>query len=1126
MFRTRIGFLIVLIPIVTLFSLAQSSSRGGAMPSAPQISRQFIGLPLAFEINRGQAAADVDFVARGQGYSAQLHADHVTLGLTQGMSNASGEKKTTEDVVDITLAGVNGNARAAGEGKLAGHSNYLLDPNPAEWITEVEQYARVRYANVYPGIDLVFHGNQSRLENDFVVYPGADAQQIGLTFSGIHRIDLQSSGDLALQAESGEIRLQKPRAYQVIGGKEVEVTAEYALRDGHASFHLGRYDTRRELIIDPVLLYSTFLGGPAGQYGVNQQVSALAVDASGNLYVTGPTDSTGFPVTPGVVQPTPPPTGPAVFVSKLDPTGTSLIFSTYMTGFYYLTGLAVDTSGNVYVAGVAASGLPIPSGSNPFQNAQKGSENLAILKLNSAATVVLAATYLGGSGRDGFGGLAIDSAGDVYVTGGTTSNDFPVQNPLQGALGNGGANAFLTELNPTLSALVYSTYLGQNSTASANAIALDTTDNAYVVGDASPGFPTTSGSYQTTCPGSFCPFLAELNSNASSILYATYLSSGDNRDQVTAVAVDRSENAYLAGTTYSASFPEVNPIQSCSAINGTTSPSANFLSEFSAAGTLVFSTCLGIGAAYSQDYPSGPVLALDASGNAYLAGSSTSSLPLQNPIDDNPPAVERPFVSEVGSTAHALVFSSFVAGPVAYSNDVFSTGDSIGAIGVDSDSNVYLAGGSTAGYAAEAGSTVQGYSYLPVFNALQSYFVNDNTSCSDRMYCTYTDGFIMKISPTSGAAAGLVPAELQFPPVAVGATSSPQGTTIYDLGTDNLMVSNVEISGDFAIQSNNCGTVPASGGSCAIAVTFTPTAMGTRNGTLTITDSSAGSPHVVVLTGQGSTNNLTVSPTSLSFPGQLVGTTSSPQTVTLTAGVVAVGSLHLQASGDFSETNSCGTGVAAFGTCQVYVTFTPTTTGARTGTLTMTDNAPNSPQTVSLTGTGMSPGLGLNIAPGGSSSATVAAGSTAKYSLSIGGHGLGGTASLSCTGAPMFATCVAPATQAVSATTATAFDVSVTTTSATTGAFRLGDFPSPWLWALALMGGVVLLPVETAKWLARRCLHCLPLLLFLFLCSCGGSSNAGGGGSSNGTLAGTYTLTVTAKVGSTSQPITLNLTVQ
>ncbi|MGA7928250.1 MAG: choice-of-anchor D domain-containing protein, partial [Candidatus Sulfotelmatobacter sp.] len=709
------------------------------------------------------------------------------------------------------------------------------------------------------------------------------------------------------------------------------------------------------------------------------------------------------------------------------------------------------------------------------------------------------------------------SAGDVYVTGWTTSNDFPVKNPLQGALGTSGYNAFVTELNPTLSALVYSTYLGANSTVftpGAGSITLDSSDDAYLIGTASPGFPTVAGAYQATCPNT-CGFLAKLNPSGSSILYSTYLGSGPGGPS--AVAVDSSENAFLAGITSTASFPVVHPIQSCSAINGVTN-SGNFLAEFNAAGALVFSTCLAINADVGS-VPA-PVLALDASGNVYLAGSSQSGLPLQNPIDGNPPAVQRPFVSEIDPNTNSLLFSSYVAGPLTYDEDDYSTGDTIDAITVDASGNLYLGGGSWVG-------SIGQYSYLPVFNPLQSYFVNNNAYCLPTTYCTYTDGFIIKISPAAGAAAALVPAELQFPPVAVGATSSPQATTIYDLGTDGLTVSNAAISGDFAIQSNNCASVPASGGSCAIAVTFTPTAMGTQNGTLTITDSSAGSPHTVALTGQGGTNNLTVSPTSLSFPSQPVGTTSSTQTLTLTAGVVAVGSLHLQASGVFSETNYCGTGLAALGTCQVQVTFTPTSSGSQSGTLTMTDSASNSPQTVSLTGTGAGSGLALGIAPGGSSSATVAAGSTAKYSLSIGGGGISGTASLSCTGAPTGATCMVPATEAVSATTATDFNVSVTTTSSTTGALRQRDFRQlPWLWASAVMGWVML----PGKARTKRSALCrrlwLPLLLLTFLCSCGGGSNGSGGGKSGGTPAGNYTLTVTAAVGSTNQPMSLTLTVQ
>jgi hypothetical protein len=1109
---------VVLFP--ALCSLAQNPSQAAAPASAQQTSnrRHSLGLPLAFEANRGQAAVGVDFVARGQGYSAQLRANRVTLSLNRA-SYAAGERKTAaDDVVEITLAGANRSARVAGEDKSPGHSNYLFGSNPADWIVNVEQYAKVRYANVYPGIDLVFHGSQSRLEHDFIVHPGATAAQIGLMFPSILRTELQNDGDLVLQVQSGEWHLQRPRAYQVVGSRETEVPVRYVLHEGRASFRLGRYDRRRILVIDPVLVYSTFFGGGAAPNGVIQAINAMAVDTSGNLYVAGSTDSTSFPVTPGVVQPTPSPVN-GTFVSKLDPTGTSLIFSTYMTGFYGIAGLAVDTSGNVHIAGVGASGLPIPPGSTPFQGSEKSEQNLAVLKLNNTGTAVLDATYLGGSGNDNFGGLAIDSAGDVYVTGWTSSNDFPVKNPLQGALGTSGYNAFVTELNPTLSALVYSTYLGANSLVivpGTGSIALDSSDDAYVIGTASPGFPTVAGAYQATCPNT-CAYLAKLNPSGSSILYSTYLSS--DPDAPYAVAVDSSENAFLAGFTFTASFPVVHPIQSCGAINGSNGNPGNFLAEFNAAGALTFSTCLGISPALPGGVPA-PVLALDASGNVYLAGASEPGLPLQNPIDDNPPAVERPFVSEIDPNTNSLLFSGYVAGPLSYDDDDYATGDTIAAITVDASGNLYLGGSSTVGSPGQ-------YSYLPVFNPLQSYFVNNNTYCLPTTYCTYTDGFIIKISLAAGAAAALVPAELQFPPVAVGATSSPQTTTIYDLGTDGLTVSNAAISGDFAIQSNNCASVPASGGSCAIAVTFTPTAMGARNGTLTITDSSAGSPHTVALAGQGSSNNPTVSPSNVSFPSQLVGTSSSTQTVTLTAGVVAVGSLHLQTSGAFSETNNCGTGLAALGTCQVLVSFTPTSSGSQSGTLTMTDSAPNSPQTVSLSGTGTSPGLALGIAPGGSSSATVAAGSTAKYSLSIGGAGISGTAALSCAGAPTGATCVVPATEAVSATTAADFNVSVTTTSSTTAALRQRDFRRlPWLWALALMGGVMLPGKARTKRSPPWRLLWLPLFLLTFICSCGGGSKGSGGGNSGGTPAGNYTLTVTAAVGSTSQPMSLTLTVQ
>jgi hypothetical protein len=259
-----------------------------------------------------------------------------------------------------------------------------------------------------------------------------------------------------------------------------------------------------------------------------------------------------------------------------------------------------------------------------------------------------------------------------------------------------------------------------------------------------------------------------------------------------------------------------------------------------------------------------------------------------------------------------------------------------------------------------------------------------------------------------------------------------------------------------------------------------------------------------------------VSPTSLSFPNQVVKTTSSEQTLTLTAGAVAVQNLQVQASGDFGEINGCSTDLPAFATCQIQVTFTPTVAATRTGSITITDSAPNSPQTVSLTGIGISRGLGLGIASGSSSSATVAPGATAKYTLSIGGAGMSGTASLTCTGAPTGAICNLPATQPVSATTPGTFNVSVTSTGHMTGALRPNRFsPVPWMWAVAVMGWVARPRKERKKRSALRYLSLLPLLILL--CSCGGG---------NDTPPGKYILTVTAKVGNTSEPMTLTLTVQ
>ncbi|MGB7728644.1 MAG: choice-of-anchor D domain-containing protein [Candidatus Acidiferrum sp.] len=833
--------------------------------------------------------------------------------------------------------------------------------------------------------------------------------------------------------------------------------------------------------VDPVLVYSTLLGGASysGISGIGQTATAIWVDGPGNLYVAGTTTSKNFPVTPGAAQ-TQPQSG---FLSKIDPTGKTLLFSTYVQGLFPAA-IAVDASGNIYLGGGSGGDLPIPAGGKPFEGTPK---SLGIIEFNATGTAILNATYLGGSGIDYVTGLAVDSTG-VYVAGTTTSNDFPVQNALQATIGSSGTNAYAAKFNTTLSSLFYSTYLGENSTADAgggpHSLAVDSYGNVYVVGGAGPGFPMTSGAIQSTCPDS-CVFVAELNASASSLVYTTFLGSASSAGS--AVAVDASQNIYLAGQATNG-FPAVNPLEPCGSNIGL----GGFVAEITAARKLSFSTCF----AETGDLSA---LALDASGNVYIGGTATSSLTLKNPIQANANGSSGPFVLAINPNSASLVFSSFVGlGQQGATNAIVD-------VGVDSGGNIY------------AGS----YGAFPLFNALQSV-PGGNTPCPGQPCLGGTAAVLMKIAPTDAAAAALSSAYLAFLQQ-VGTTSAPQTVTVIDMGSSALTVSNATVTEDFSIVQNNCTTVSAAGGTCTIQVAYTPTAVGTSNGTLTITDSSAGSPHTVILAGTAAVPALTPSPTTVSFGDQILNTPSAAQNVTLNnPGPLTVQISRIDISGDFTETNNCGATLSSI--CAVSVTFTPAATGSRTGTLTITDNAPDSPQTVALSGTGQAPSLGLSIASGGSPSAKVTAGSSATYSLSIGGGGVSGTASLSCSGAPTSAVCNVPATEQVSAATASTFTASVTTAAPGQALVRPQEFgTTPWVWAFSLLA-LISLPPMTKRSSALRLLCLVPLLL-LILCSCGG-------GSSNtapqnpGTPAGTYTLTVTAASGNTTQSQILTLVVQ
>ncbi len=1110
--------------VLGLFAASSSSAQGpGHTPDTTRGTVK-VSLPMAFESNHGQAGKEVDFVARGVGYTASLAAGGAWICVSHHPGNAPEPMCRRDQELAIELLGARKQPYIQPEDKLPGYSNYLFGSDPGKWITSVTQYAKVRYVDVYPGVDIVYHGNQSRMEHDFVVHPGADARRIALAFSGVEKMELSGSGDLSLHVADGEVRLDKPRAYQVIGKKEVEVAAEYILRHGHVAFRLGQYDATRNLVIDPVLVYATFLGG-ASNGAAGQSATSIAVDGSDNLYITGSTNAINFPVTPGVVQPTRPAPGFGAFVSKINAAGTALIYSTYIQGFSGGEVLAIDVTGNVYLAGTADIGLPIPAGSTPFQSTNKG-QNIAILKLNNNGTAVLYGTYLGGSGLDFFAGIAVDASGDAYVTGFTTSNDFPTKNALQGSLGSIGQSGFVTKLDPSGSGLVFSTYLGGNNRTEARAVALDMSGNAYIAGSANSGFPTTSGAFQPACSVEDCAFMAKLSIDGSSLLYASYLGGSDNGDMATAVAVDSSANVYLTGITRSSNFPGGNGPLSC----GDVSPSV-FVAEFNAAGALAFSTCLGnnFTTLLSTGFASAPALALDSSGNVYVAANSDASLVLKNPIDSNTPAsgMTRSFISEVNPVSGQLLFSSFVGGSGPSPGNGLG-GEQLNAVAVDSSGNIYAAG-----LSASVGEDA--YNGFPVFNALQPLF-DFSLTPTVRPPVTFSEAVIMKISSATGSAAAIAPGNVRFlNPQLVGTTSAPTPVTVFDLGTAPLMISNVAAGGDFAVQSSNCGAVTASGSSCTIQVTFTPTAIGTRNGDLTITDSSVGSPHQIALTGQGGAPAASLSPTSLSFNDQTVGTTSAPQAVTLTnTGAINLQVTHIEASGDFGETNDCGTALRALSSCTIQVTFSPAASGVRTGSLTITDDAADSPQAISLTGN--LPAT-FTISTGSSpSSATVAAGATATFNLSLAATGgFSGAVQFSCSGAPAASNCtVAPNPVNLVSTSPAAVAVSVATTARTVAQVLPNDkqrTPDRTSVLALLMGcslfGIVLMPIRRRARGKRRYVTSTELFLMTLLClGCGGGSNTPRTNQNTGTPAGTYNITVSGNSGSITQSMMLKLTVQ
>jgi len=610
-------------------------------------SLRLFAQPVDFERNEGQSEAAVEFLSKGSGYALTLSSAEAVL------------FRGGREIGSMRLSGARA-VMGTAEGPRPTISNYLIGADHSKWHTGVRHYSRIRYIGVYSGIDLVYYCNGTSLEYDFVVHPGADPNRIRLRFAG-------------------NIPKHKPLIYQEFEGRRVGVAGGlHHAASGQFTFEIAAFDHSRDLVIDPILAYSTYLGGSG-----EDRAFGIASDREGSVYVTGTSTSNNFPQSRTYQANSA--GGGDVFVTKFDRVG-NIVYSTYLGGssFDLGTGIAVDATGSAYVVGTTGSSdfptenalQPNYAGSNP--NMQGGDAFIA--KLSPSGDSLVYSTYLGGQDYDGANAIALDGVGNAYVTGSTFSSDFPTVHPLQ-ALYAGRGDAFIAKVNTAGSALVYSTFLGGSAQDIPNAIAVDAAGSAYITGSTDGSiplfaFPRTGGAFDV--------FVAKIDSQGSSLVYSRYLG-GSSSDFGQGIAVDSKGSAWITGTTSSPDFPVLAPLQA--KLTAFANP---FLFKLTPSGeSVLFSTFFG---GTSGDY--GNAIGVDAADNVYIAGQSRSpDFRVLNAVQPRRSAGAGTefsewdfFLTKIKGDGSAIVYSTYLGG---------SAFDAAHAIAVSARGDVYVTGESS-----------------------------------------------------------------------------------------------------------------------------------------------------------------------------------------------------------------------------------------------------------------------------------------------------------------------------------------------------------------------------------------------------------------------------------------------
>ncbi|MCX6381604.1 MAG: SBBP repeat-containing protein, partial [Armatimonadetes bacterium] len=589
------------------------------LPSVKTVARSYAQMPLVFERNEGQTDNRVKYLSRGTGYSLFLTPSEAVFALRKSVPHDTLKPRHVKNVegagavVRMQLVGGNPDANEFALQRLAGTSNYFVGNDRSRWYSGVENYGKVGFNGVYPGIDVVYYGNQKRLEYDFLVHPKAKPSLIRLKFAGVKRVKVLKSGALLLELGSGSLQWKAPVAYQERQGRQEHVAVKYILKGAtEVSFTTGNYDHSRPLVIDPELVYSTFLGGNGEDFGDD-----ITVDKEGSAYITGHTFSSTFPTTQGAFQLKRLGRTDA-FVTKLSADGASLIYSTFLGGKEEetATGVVVDKMGNAYISGYTnSSNFPTTQGA--FQSKYQGYYDAFVTNLSADGKSLIYSTYLGGAKWDDIATkIAVDASGFAFVTGASFSADFPTTSGAFQSVHRGLQSAFVAKFSPDGKSLVYSTLLGGKDSSAGSGVVVDKEGNAYISGYTNGyDFPVTLGAFQITKGLGYDAFVAKFSSDGQSLLYSTFLG-GQEDDIAVGIALDAEGRAIVVGSTRSPDFPVTQG--AFQSVSGGSYDA--FVTKLSTDGaSLVYSTYIG---GTQQDIATGIVL--DSIGNAFITGSTHS----------------------------------------------------------------------------------------------------------------------------------------------------------------------------------------------------------------------------------------------------------------------------------------------------------------------------------------------------------------------------------------------------------------------------------------------------------------------------------------------------------------------